>query len=345
MKNRVLVWAYSGYPQTGQSLVTDRTCLALELRGFGVRRCAYKAGVCGLLLLPFAWMKFFVMAAKCRNLIVYISPSRSAFGFLRDLPVLVFALVRARRVLAHIHGSDFGKLLGNRYVGKLATVIYERCELILPSEHLVSALADEFVDRYHLIENPNFGLPAYSSVRENKGTFRLLWNSNVLASKGFTELVSGAQIAKAVLPGLTLTILGNVVGDGMLSIQEMRRFVEQSAKLNWITVVGPVNHERSRRELLECDIVALPSYSECQPLSIIEAMCAGKRIILSDIPALRSTCGSYPAIFTEINSIAIANALINAFNMGPVHPTIAEDARARFSLELYDGKIIKTVMM
>lgn len=344
MKINVLVWAYSGTPQTGQSLVTDRTCLALERRGFGVCRCSYKAGARGLLLLPFVWIKFFLTAAKYRNLIVYISPSRSGFGFVRDLPVLVFALVRSRRVLAHIHGSDFGKLLGHRYVGKLAALLYKKCELILPSAHLVSEISESFVDRYHLIENPNFGSASYSSSCHESAEFRLLWNSNVLASKGFIELVSGAQIAKGAIPGLQLRILGNVVGDGMLSAHEMRRFVDQSAQLTWIKVIGPVNHERSRRELVESDVVALPSYSECQPLSIIEAMCAGRRLILSDIPALRYTCGAYPAIFTEINSTAIANALITSANSAPIEPHLAEYARVRFSVELYDEKIIETFM-
>lgn len=274
---------------------------------------------------------------------VYVICSRSRIGFLRDvLPLLCSRL--GVRVVVHVHGSDFPILLGRPFLGLIARYLYSRCEIILPSRHLLPALAsynfrkvytcENFCEVEDTLEDPS----VHSGPRNSR---IVLWNSNIMASKGFIDLVDALRQVRSDGYDVKLVVLGRVIGDYERSYSEMRHFVGGLSNEIWIDVIGAVTPENVNEYLWKTDLVALPSTysSECQPLAVIQAMMAGRDLLVSDTAAMRATVGDYPAFFVQRNPASIASAIRS---MGCVDHYFGVDeaalrSRARFSTSRFDA--------
>jgi glycosyltransferase involved in cell wall biosynthesis len=132
-----------------------------------------------------------------------------------------------------------------------------------------------------------------------------------------------------------------------MSEEEVSRRLENLKSTEWFDYRGKVDHATAIALTAQADVISLPSRypSECQPLALIQGMCAGKAIVVSDTPALRATLGAYPAVFVPINSVqAIVVTLRQllhqkrsdslAFNSRP--NTAAAAALARFDVGRFD---------
>jgi len=170
--------------------------------------------------------------------------------------------------------------------------------MIVPSEHLRDPLVP-YVRSVHVCENFYAGwveLTEEGKKVETEG-LTVLWNSNVMASKGFFDVFAAVKALRA--DGLPITLI-SLGGFAELGTPE------------WFDYRGRQPHEQAVELLEQADVICLPSRysSECQPVAIIEAMCAGKVIVASDIPALHATLADYPAVFVPVNSVdAISSAL------------------------------------
>jgi glycosyltransferase involved in cell wall biosynthesis len=87
--------------------------------------------------------------------------------------------------------------------------------------------------------------------------------------------------AVAKLPDLSLECL--LVGQVVALAKDATELVR--AAPGRIRLVGQVPHAEAMRLLAAADILALPSSSECMPLTPLEAGLRGKAVLLSDLPA------------------------------------------------------------
>ncbi|KZY05720.1 hypothetical protein A3721_14000, partial [Sulfitobacter sp. HI0023] len=171
----------------------------------------------------------------------YVVCSRSSVGFLRDmLPLLTSRL--GARVVAHVHGSDFPELLKRRRVGPLARWLYASCEVIVPSSHLLEQLAAFHLHRLTLCENfAEVGSDnARSAWKSVVAPFIVLWNSNIMATKGIAELVEGVRLLRNEGAAIRLVILGSPIGDAERTEAEMHAFLEGLRSEDWIEMKGVV---------------------------------------------------------------------------------------------------------
>ena len=343
---RVLLWTACYDVENGQAIVTRR----VVERQAGVRwiKAIYEPGG------GFAALKALLIAIRAFLLILLYRPdaiyavcSRSTAGFLRDVPVLCASLL-GLRVVVHVHGSDLPDLLQRFGIGALARALYHRCEILVPSAHLIPTLKKLGCKRITLCENfivePSspIALPEY-----DHGTIKLLWNSNLMASKGIRECVAGARMVHAKGAKIKLTVLGKPLTDKEASATEMAEFVKGLAAESWIDVVGVVSAEHARRLIQEHDAILLPSRNDCQPLAIIEAMAAAREVVIRDTPALRATVGSYPANVVAGDAQSIASAIEHlALNDPERARTLqmgAAKARLRFAPHRFDQQIFNVL--
>jgi glycosyltransferase involved in cell wall biosynthesis len=338
----ILLWAACYEVENGQALVTRR--VVERQRGVSWIKVTYDpgGGFSAVMSVLKAFYAFF-LAIVCRPDTVYVVCSRSTMGFLRDAPILLLTLL-GFRVLVHVHGSDLPDLLRRFGVGAFARALYRRCEILVPSVHLIPSLDKLDCKRVTLCEN--FAAEARGPIRPGRfeeNTIRLLWNSNLMASKGLIECVNGARIAKARGAKVNMTLLGKPIGDKEASALEMASFTESLFAESWINVLGPVSAERASKIVQEHDAVLLPSRNECQPLAIIEAMAAGLEVVIRDTPALRTTVGSYPALVVKGDAESIAAAIEQLAAGAPRRAQVMLDAasaaRQRFSPDRFDRDI------
>ena len=244
---------------------------------------------------------------------IYLVCSRSEGGFLRDLPALLPAIF-GKRVIVHAHGSDIVDLLCRGRLSSVARWLYRRCELIVPSVHLVPLL--EGVDIKNLYVCENFAQQnketAIDPQPSQKPSLDLLWNSNVMSSKGFFDVAASVALARSNGHDVRFTSLGECLGDNEKTSTQVTAELERLIDQPWFTYLGRVTPECAVQQTAKADVVALPSRykSECQPLALIQAMSFGKKIIIADTPALRATTRDYPAvILTDPSPTAIALVL------------------------------------
>jgi glycosyltransferase involved in cell wall biosynthesis len=347
-KSAFAIWFVSSLDATGQSLVTERVLKFLPadtlrfsfLPGFNPQ--SLKSWIICVL-------KMFSGVAKRRIQTIYLVCSRSNGGFIRDLPAYLMRFFGVK-VVVHVHGSDIISLMSRPYIGLVARLIFRRCTVIVPSNHLVEPMNKFGVSDCHVCENfvsdsfltlEDVISPGISAVSK---PYIVLWNSNVMASKGFFKVAEAVSELYSKGMKILLVAMGVPLGDELLSKEccsvQLNSIVDQP----WIRYLGPVDRSESFQALSACDVVCLPSNysSECQPLALIEAMCAGKPLLVAGTEALRSTVLDYPCeIITSINGQTIAQTLIIIKDgINPDQATsllfASERARKRFSAERFD---------
>lgn len=281
---------------------------------------------------------------------LYLVCSRSNGGFLRDVPALLAARAGARTIV-HAHGSDIIGLLANRRLSPLARALYARCEIVVPSTHLVAPLRAVTPARIHLCENYFAGDLGEKTIDPPAHErFTVLWNSNVMASKGFFDLAEAIRQVRREGLAMRLISVGQPIGDEEMPGSGAERRLDALSTEEWFDYHGKVEPTVVTALAGEADVICLPSRysSECQPLAIIQAMCAGKAIIVSDIPALRATLRDYPAHLVPVRSVAaIADALRDLYRRKQADPAafmssrkeVAAAARERFSVERFDREM------
>lgn len=287
---------------------------------------------------------------------LYLVCSRSNAGFLRDVPALLAARVGIRTVV-HVHGSDIVDLLSNRWLSPLARALYARCEVVVPSSHLIEPLRTRLSSSIHLCENYLVSGPvdAGGETKTNGHPFTVLWNSNVMASKGFFDLVEAMGQVHSEGQHVRLIVLGEPLADEEMTGKEVASRLKTLSTFDWINYRGKIPSSEVAAMILEADAVALPSRysSECQPLALIQAMCAGKALVISDTPALQATAGDYPAHFVPVRSMsAIVEALRDLCrakqaghaDFASAREEAAAVARVRFSTARFDGMMLAILL-
>lgn len=343
-------WSADTGQVTGQAIVTARVVALLS--GRGTRDFSYNGS--GLRSIASCGASAFrLMTAVLRGHVstLYLVCSRSNAGFVRDIPAYLshFAGVR---VVVHVHGSDVVDLCRRPWTGRWARAVFSRCEMVVPSPHLLAPLHELGVRRVHLCENftePASGPISATEVSTPVSTrpWRVLWNSNVMASKGFFAVAAAVEALAAEGVPVRLVVLGRPIGDEAMDQSVCDEALRRLEGESWVERLGLVDRPTAMRQLHSADVVCLPSHyrSECQPLALIDAMCAGRPVVIADTPALRATVGDYPCeIVSEQTSAAVKAALRDVLHRPPTSDALqaaASRTRSRFSADRFDHDIAR----
>lgn len=351
--SRIGWWSADLKDLTGQAIVTSRVVALLEnieTQAFVYRGERLKS------IVSWAWaaLRLWAPLPARRVQVLYLVCSRSTAGFLRDLPAYATRIFGVR-VLVHVHGSDIVDLCRRPGIGLVTRSILARCELIIPSVHLLAPLRDLGMRQIHLCENfSEYLAPVASSPpRPAQDELRLsvLWNSNVMASKGFYAVADAIKSLVDEGKSIRLVVLGRPIGDEVMDLRACQRALSRILIQGWIEYPGPVDRPTAMRLLHEADVVCLPSRynSECQPLAVIEAMCAGRQLVIADTPALCATVGDYPCekvsgpVASEI-TLALQHVMEQPAS-GEALQFAATHAQQRFSPERFDRDMARLLQI
>jgi len=340
MNNKILIWSADLSDYNGQAIVTRHILSKLKISQIKVKKFIYPSfsGVLSTLISIRKGVLFFFTSLLNQSSYSYIVCSRSVPGFFRDLPALFLTPLK-KRVIIHIHGSDITDLMQIPFLGLLVRYLYRHPLLIVPSRHLVDELALLGVHNVTLLENFALMSQSVSTPSVPKENIRIIWNSNIISSKGFFEFTEALFLLRSRNIDFIAIILGSPIGDEEKKEYEMKEYIESLKQYEWIRFYGSLPPEIAHNMLKKSDIVVLPSRyrSECQPLSIIDAMCLGKKIVVSDTAALRSTVGEYPAVFCDISSESVLKSILIAISSPKISNEHANVASQRFSVLRFDS--------
>ena len=120
--------------------------------------------------------------------------------------------------------------------------------------------------------------------------------------KGFHDLIEAYR--RLEVPGMKLVIAGSAIPPTPYSRQ-----LHDLAHRAGVMMAGEVHGEKLRQLMGGAALFALPSYHEGLSISLLEAMAAGRRIALSDIPANRLPGLHRDSFFPPGNPDAMARVM------------------------------------
>jgi glycosyltransferase involved in cell wall biosynthesis len=228
----------------------------------------------------------------------YMTISSKGLGFYKDsLIVLLVRLFGVRRIY-HFHNKGVSTRQERFFDNLLYRMVFRNADVILLSKHLYPDI-QKYVpqERVHYCPNgipDGKGLRAQSAGQDEEGTghraqgtgqediapslhrslspsqtTEILFLSHLIISKGLLLLIDACAILKDRGVDFHCTIAG---GDAEMKITEVASIVAEKGLSFVITVAGPKHGEKKAELMRSADIFVHPSYNDCLPLVLIEAM-------------------------------------------------------------------------
>lgn len=205
--------------------------------------------------------------------ICYFTPTAKGVGFYKDVPVIMLVKLFGVKTIFHYHNKGVGTRQNHCPDNLLYRFVFRNSRVILLSKHLYPDI-QKYVLESHVYYCPN-GIPEIEDnmeKREGKRTCsvsHILFLSHLLKSKGVLVLVDACVLLKDRKLDFKCTIAG---GDAEMTRSELEKIVEQKNLNHHVSVVGPKLDQEKLNLLKSADIFAHPSYNDCMPLILLEAM-------------------------------------------------------------------------
>ena len=230
--------------------------------------------------------------------IVYLTPSLSGAGFLRDL--IIVSLLKLYRYLfncdyfLHIHMRPTIIEQKNKILNNSFSYFFTNSNVILLEESLKLDFGS-FLDKANLYFLPNgirgINIPNISRAiasRLNNSNKNILYVGHMLESKGYKRVLNLALESK-YCTGYCFYFAGEW---GSSDEQDyFYAFVNKHELGEKVKYLGVVKGEAKVSAFEMANALILPSYSEAFPLTIIEALSAGLPVIATNTGAIKSMVG------------------------------------------------------
>lgn len=229
---------------------------------------------------------------RLRPQLVYITPNACGGAFYKDFIVMQLLKIMNCRIVAHFHNKG----VATRQNRKLDKWLYRRffkgIQVILLAKPLYSDI-QVFVKQEQVLYCPN-GIPKSSSTNNEKSKQRnrphILFLSNLLIEKGVLILLDVCKLLKEQEYVFQCDFVGGETAD-----INAERFEQECAQRNitdCVTYHGKKYGEEKLTYFQQADLFVLPTFNECFPLVLLEAMEQG-------LPCISSTTGGTPEIIDE----------------------------------------------
>jgi glycosyltransferase involved in cell wall biosynthesis len=234
--------------------------------------------------------------------IIHLHTSQGV-GWLKDTFFIVVAKMLGCRIILHMHGGDFDHIYGRspRVIQKYTRKIMKQVDsLIAVSGEWKNRLKHIFPDIHILCLKNCINVDAISPAHASRSTngVKALFLGLVGTSKGAFDLLEALSLLKSSHTSIHLTFAGPEEREGDLLRAEKK--VKELALERVCRVVGPVYGAEKSELLSESGLFVLPSYKECLPMAILEAMAAG-------MPVVATPVGGIPEVVREgVNGFLIA---------------------------------------
>ncbi len=218
--------------------------------------------------------------------VVYVTPNSAGGAFYKDFVVVetvrrtLGKVNKKGRVVLHFHNKGVKMRQENRLDDLLYRRFFKGVKVILLAEALYGDVA-KYVKREDVVFCGN-GIPDFplENVAKDHGVPRLLFLSNMMATKGVWELLD----ALAVLRGKGIRFCCDFVG-GWKDVrpEEFGRRVEAYGLDSCVCAHGAKYGMDKEVFFEQADIFVLPSYTEAFPLTVLEAMQHGLAVVASNV--------------------------------------------------------------
>lgn len=220
---------------------------------------------------------------------LYVVPSSSRFGHLRDAYYLRRVRPHVRRIVAHVHSGNFHEVLAARPHFATRTLV-DAVDRFIFLSHYLEGLSAELVPASKRVVIPNTidagvrfsdeEVQRKLAERAREPVLRAVFIGNFIESKGYQDFVEAVRLLhQRGAEDVEAVFAGNWPSKD--SRDRFEAYVREHELGERVRLLGPQDRSGVRRTLAESDVLVLPTYypTEAQPLSIIEALNAGTPIV------------------------------------------------------------------
>lgn len=225
-------------------------------------------------------VKVFWRLVKHRHHLCYLAITVKGTAFFKD--AIVALLVKAFRVpiVYHFHNKGVSNCQCSRIYDWFYRLLFRNSRAILLSKHLYSDIQKYFSED-KVFYCPN-GIPdfcdyaeTYNAKTRNNGV-GILFLSNLFESKGVLVLLEGCRMLKEQRVPVFIRFIGGV---GDLTVEECRKRAFTLGIDDIVSFEGPKFGQEKDGAFLDSDIFVFPTYNECFPLVLLEAMKYGLPVV------------------------------------------------------------------
>ncbi|HYL87279.1 MAG TPA: glycosyltransferase family 4 protein [Burkholderiales bacterium] len=303
----------SGVTTHLNSLFGSRLATRFDLLHFQVGREGRREGLAGRLA-RFALSPLQLAGAIARHGVglVHVNTSLNAKSFWRDAAYVAAAKLCGARVLYQVHGGAWDEFEAK--AGLFAALMRR----MLRWPDIVVVLSQEQLEAFRraapgqAIEKVPNGIDCAPYQRYNRAApearapLRLIYVGRLVPGKGLLETIEGLRLARAQGVNARLVIAGNGPEEPRL-----RQYAREAGLTREVSFVGAAYGEHKAQLLAQADALALASYTEGLPYSLLEAMAAGVVPIVTPVGAIPDVVedGEHGVIVAPRDAGAIAQAI------------------------------------
>ena len=207
-----------------------------------------------------------------RYALCYLAITCHGLGFLKDAPFVLLCKLFRRKVVIHQHNKGMSKCVDKQPYKWLLPLVYRRTKVILLSWHLYPDI-EKVVKKEQILICPN-GIPELFETEphfeRNNQVPHLLFLSNLIPSKGVYVLLDACKILKEKGYKFVCNFVG---GESKEITKEIFEKAVDERGLNEVVYYkGPQYGDEKKAFFTNSDIFVQPTFEDCFPLTLLEAM-------------------------------------------------------------------------
>lgn len=227
-----------------------------------------------------------------RPRVVYLPVAQNCLGFLRDCLFLIPARVWKTKLVVHLHAGGFSS-----FYQRSLPVMRMLIRFALAKTHRAIVLGSSLLDTFHgifptervrVIPNGTEDHHAADLQRTLNGHgHTVIFLSTLMKEKGALDLLESLPLVAEHVPDVRVVFAGEWYRQ---SVKEAAHDTLRDLHLgSRVIFLGPVVAPFKYKLLRAADVFVLPSYSEGQPIAILEAMAAGLPVVSTRVGCIPDT--------------------------------------------------------
>lgn len=283
--------------------------------------------------------------------IVYYTIAPLGSAFYRDSVFLtIIKCLHRGKIIFHLHGKGVAtEMASSKFKMRLYNRVFKNIDVIHLSQSLKGDLHHiKAKFNFHVIPNGiDFQDLVETKIIEKSDKIELLYLSNLIETKGVLILLNAfSKIVKKGYSNVNLKFIGNT--SNSITLDVFNKKVKALNIENHVEYLGPKYDVEKTNHMLEADVFVFPTYKDCFPLAILEAMQCGLAIVTTNEGAIPEIIehGVTGLVCERKNE----NDLVEQLEFLLVNPTkikeFGDNSKAdflkKYTLEIFESNIIET---
>lgn len=297
----------------------------------------------------------------------YLTPTSHGVGFYKDTLIIFIVKLFGVKVIYHFHNKGISNKQDRFIDNLLYRTVFRNSHLILLSNRLypdVQKYVKETAVHYCPCGIPEKTLqskirqgpcedgiskssdPVYVHEEASNGTCEILFLSHLVESKGVFVLIQALQIIKSRGHAFHCIIIG---GESDITELNLKNKIAELGLTDYLVVAGNKYGEEKQKAFKKADIFVHPTFNDCMPLVIIEAM-------QYSIPVVSTIEGAIPDLVEDgVNGFLVpqkdakelANKLEVLIRNPELRTRMGANSRAKyereFTLDRFEKRMVEII--